>query len=74
MYVSETDSGTRVAYDVNFGRSYDSSKRNYGSNKTYNTVFDEDQPQIDEANKEHNNSGREQKPKIGQRKQKNERK
>ena len=75
MYVSETDSGTRVAYDVNFGRSYDSTQKNYSNSKTYNPVFDEEQ-QLDDESRERtfNNEGRTPKPKIGQRKQKNERK
>ena len=75
MYVSETDSGTRVAYDVNFGRSYDSTQKNYSNSKTYNPVFDEEQQLDDEARERtFNNKGRTPKPKIGQRKQKNERK
>ena len=75
MYVSETDSGTRVAYDVNFGRSYDSTQKNYSNSKTYNPVFDEEQQLDDEARERtFNNEGRTPKPKIGQRKQKNERK
>lgn len=41
MYVSETDSGTRVAYDVNFGRSYDSTQKNYSNSKTYQVKMEE---------------------------------
>jgi hypothetical protein len=67
-YFSETDSGNRVAYDVNFGRTYDSTQKNYGNNRTYNQRFAEEQQQNDEAReRSFNNDGRNSKPKVGNR-------
>ena len=67
-YFSETDSGNRVAYDVNFGRTYDSTQKNYGNNRTYNQRFGEEQQQNDEAReRSFNNDGRISKPKVGNR-------
>ncbi|WP_026658248.1 hypothetical protein [Butyrivibrio sp. AC2005] len=67
MFVSENYSGNRVAYDVNFGKSYDSTKKNYGSNRTYNPVFGEEQQQNDEARDRTFNNGNKSKPKVGRR-------
>ncbi len=67
MYVSETDGGNRVAYDVNYGKSYDSSERNYGSNRSYNQRFEEEQVSDEARDRMFNNDGRGSKPKVGKR-------
>lgn len=64
MYVSETDGGNRVAYDVNYGKPYDSSERNYGSNRSYNQRFEEEQQNDEARERMYNNDGRTPKPKV----------
>ena len=67
MYVSETENGNRVAYDVNYGKPYDSSERNYGSNRSYNQRFEEEQQNEEARNRMFNNDGNNSKPKVGRR-------